>query len=361
MPTYLDRDSFSHRLLAEKLFPGNTSGEFHESAANCLDIALINNMPDAALKATERQFMTLLAAAADGIVVRLSLYALPEVPRTVPGRRHIGSYYSSVESMWDRHLDGIIMTGTEPRASNLADEPYWASMTRVFDWAEHNTHSAIWSCLAAHAAVLHCDGIARRRLSEKRFGVFECTRISNHPLTAGIQSRLVMPHSRWNDLRERDLTACGYSVLTRSEDAGVDAFVKQGKSLSVYFQGHPEYEANSLQLEHSRDVGRYLRREIGTYPPMPHGYFDQDNADALTAVRDRAVCHPREELLSDLQAALAGRNLANPWRPAAARVYGNWLKYLCSQKERRLKEQQGRKESGREKASIPARRFATGD
>ena len=46
----------------------------------------------------------------------------------------------------------------------LIDEPYWASLTQLIDWAEHNTHSSVWSCLAAHAAVLRIDGIRRRRL-----------------------------------------------------------------------------------------------------------------------------------------------------------------------------------------------------
>jgi homoserine O-succinyltransferase/O-acetyltransferase len=51
-----------------------------------VDIGLVNNMPDAALDATERQFRALLEAAAAGIDVRLTLYTLPEVPRTEFGR-----------------------------------------------------------------------------------------------------------------------------------------------------------------------------------------------------------------------------------------------------------------------------------
>src|ERR1019366_6550132 len=100
------------------------------SEANCIDIGLINNMPDGALKSTERQFLTLLDAAADGVLVRLSLYALPGVPRNDSGRSHIGKFYSDIEDLWDRHLDGLIVTGTEPRASSLMDEPFWVSMTR---------------------------------------------------------------------------------------------------------------------------------------------------------------------------------------------------------------------------------------
>src|SRR5207253_785601 len=140
-------------------------------------------------------------------------------------------------------------------------------------------------------------GIVRRQLDGKRFGVFECARVSDHPLTASTPPRLQMPHSRWNEVPEEALIACGYRVLTRSAGAGVDLFVKQRRSLFVFFQGHPEYEPVTLLLEYRRDIGRFLRRERETYPTMPEGYFDDDTVGALTRLRERALSDRREELL----------------------------------------------------------------
>jgi homoserine O-succinyltransferase len=323
-------------LAGSEYVRGKSPAASRGSDANCLDIGLINNMPDAALEATERQFRALLDAAADGVAVRLTVYALPDVPRTDWGRHHVNRLYSDIEDLWDSRLDGLIVTGTEPRAPNLRHEPYWESLTRVLEWAEHNTHSTVWSCLAAHAALLHLDGIGRRPLSDKRVGVFECARISDHPLTAGAPSRLPMPHSRWNDIPEDALTLCGYRVLTRSAEAGVDAFVKQRKSLFVFFQGHPEYEADTLLFEYRRDIKRFLRRERDTYPPMPQGYFDEDAVDALTALRERALSDRCEDLLADFPTALVAGKVTNSWHSAAACLYRNWLLYMCAQKDRRL-------------------------
>jgi homoserine O-succinyltransferase len=289
-------------------------------------------MPDAALDATVRQFRALLGAAADEMVVRLMLYTLPEVPRTEFGRQQV-SGYSDISELWDRHLDGLIVTGAEPLAADLEDEPYWGSLTRVLEWAEHHTYSTILSCLAAHAGILHIDGIARRPLGDKRFGVFECVRVSDHPLTAAAPSRLQMPQSRWNEIPEEALLACGYRVLTRSEDAGVDAFVKQRKSLFVFFQGHPEYDATTLLLEYRRDIGRFLRRERDTYPTMPHGYFDRETVEALTALRERALLDRREELLAEFPTAMAAGKVTNTWRSTAESLYRNWLRYICAQKK----------------------------
>jgi len=338
MPLCLKRSNL--RRLDAKCLWGKRSVEFEESDANCIEIGLVNNMPSAALETTERQFRALLSAAANGIVVRLKLFALPDVPRCEGGRRYVSSCYSDINDLWASHLDGLIVTGTEPRTPNLKNEPYWGSLAKLLEWAEHHTHSSIWSCLAAHAALLHIDGIVRRPLSDKRFGIFECARVTDHPLTSGVPARLHMPHSRWNEIPEDALTACGYRVLTKSEDAGVDAFVKLSKSLFVFFQGHPEYDPDTLLLEYRRDIGRFLRGERDGYPSMPRGYFDEDTVNALAALQKRALTNRREELLSELPTNFLASKVNSSWSSAAVCIYRNWLQYLWVQKSRWLRARQ---------------------
>ena len=57
--------------------------------------------------------------------------------------------------------DAIIVTGAEPRAANLRDEPYWDELGLVLDWADANAFSTLHSCLAAHVAVLRSDAVER--------------------------------------------------------------------------------------------------------------------------------------------------------------------------------------------------------
>ena len=54
-----------------------------------LVIGLVNNMPDLALRATERQFCALLSAASHDFVVRLKLFTLPNIPRSDATLAHI--------------------------------------------------------------------------------------------------------------------------------------------------------------------------------------------------------------------------------------------------------------------------------
>ncbi len=297
-----------------------------------LVIGLVNNMPDAALRSTERQFRELLAAAAPSdTTVQLRLIALPEVPRSDAGRAHIHEHYESFAALWADQLDGLIVTGTEPRAPILSDEPYWPALVKLIEWAESHTTSTIWSCLAAHAAVLHLDGIARRLLPGKLSGVFDVEKAADHPVLAGNAPRWTVPHSRYNGLPEDALVARGYRILAWSHEAGADMIARQGNSLFLCLQGHPEYDAGALLREYHRDVGRFLAGERNTYPDMPRGYFGERAAAALAAFRERVLQERGSVLLAEFPAALE-TTLMHSWHELAVRLYAKWLGYLASQR-----------------------------
>ena len=291
-----------------------------------LDIGLVNNMPDAALPATERQFARLLAAASGPTEVRLHLFSLDGVPRAAATRAAMAGRYCDMAALERTRLDGLIVTGTEPVAPSLAEEPYWDAMARLVDWAEHNTASTIWSCLAAHAAVLHLDGIARRRLPQKRFGLFECAVVAPDGLFEGAPASLRVPHSRWNDLDEGDLRRHGYRILSRSPGAGVDAFAKSWTSRFVFLQGHPEYDIDTLFREFRRDMRRFVDGEAETCPELPVSYFDVATEGWLSRFREQAL----RDRAAAARTAFPDAWAANPallraWRATSRGLFGNWL------------------------------------
>jgi homoserine O-succinyltransferase/O-acetyltransferase len=304
---------------------------------NCLTIGLVNNMPDAALDATERQFMGLVRAASPGLIVRFKLFSVPEIPRSEQARLALAARYRDISELWDTQLDGLIVTGNEPRAPSLRDEPYWPSLTKLMAWAERNTDSTIWSCLAAHAAVLHADGIERQPRNEKLFGVFDCEIIRAHALTAGIPLRLFVPHSRHNDLPAAALIANGYRILTQSAAAGADMFVgrERGTSLFLFFQGHPEYDGDSLVREFRRDLGRFLRGERDSFPATPQGYFDEEASTLIEEFCARARTERGEKLIRQFPLKAIEGGLRNTWQASAIGVYRNWVAYLQERKAKR--------------------------
>jgi homoserine O-succinyltransferase/O-acetyltransferase len=303
------------------------------TTAECVRIAFVNNMPDAALEDTEIQFFELLEAAAGDIPVRLKLHSLSGVPRGVRGQEHLSGFYFGTDDLLNDRFDGMIMTGTEPRQADMRNEPYWFALGNVLDWAESNTASTILSCLAAHAGVLHSDGIRRHPLGDKQFGVFDFAKTGKHQLTAGTGEHVRFPHSRWNEVRAEALAASGYQVLTQSAEGGVDSFVKMKKqSLFVHFQGHPEYGAQTLLKEYRRDIKKFLRGERETYPSMPKSYFEAAAVRILADFRDVVLSDRREELMEGFpEVALVG-GLKSTWRSPAVSIYRNWLQYVASKK-----------------------------
>ncbi|HXD88354.1 MAG TPA: homoserine O-succinyltransferase [Urbifossiella sp.] len=312
-------------------------GSFQKARGPSLHIGLVNNMGDAAMGATESQFLTLLEAAAGDLLVYVTLYALPEVERKPLGQRRVASFYSSIEELWEQPPeqtpDGLIVTGREPLRSDLREEAYWPSFLRLIDWTQEHARSAVWSCLAAHAAVLALDGIERVRSRHKHFGILECEQAAPHPLLAGASANLRIPHSRWNGLPANQLIEKGYRVLTRTGDGGVDTFVKQEEGLFVFFQGHPEYESETLLGEYRRDVGRYLKGEMENYPLLPQNYFDEATETSLREIEDKARAARDEKLLGEVHAVLGGVRIQNTWRCVGTLMYRNWLKHLSMQKK----------------------------
>jgi homoserine O-succinyltransferase/O-acetyltransferase len=305
----------------------------HGSGEQAIRIALVNNMPDAALEDTELQFFDLLDAASGDVPVVVKLYSLTGVPRTDRGTRRLNSFYYGLDDLWNSQVDALIMTGTEPQQPSLRQEPYWCNLTNVLDWAERNTLSTVLSCLAAHAGVLHSDGIERHRLGDKRFGVFEFPVANDHVLTRRVEGMIRFPHSRWNEVRPDALESCGYTILTQSEEAGVDCFVKTKKqSLFVHFQGHPEYQAHTLFKEYRRDIKRYLRCERETYPTAPVGYFGDDAAECLVEFQQKAIANRSEAAMTDFPETFLTGSLQNAWRSSAVKVYRNWLALISERK-----------------------------
>jgi homoserine O-succinyltransferase/O-acetyltransferase len=333
MPLFVDKNNVPVGKVPER---AGASAKFAENSRlhrGHIRIALVNNMPDTALEDTEAQFVGLLSDAAGDLSIRLGFYFLPTIPRSTRAKRKLESRYLAWHCLRDERFDAVIITGTEPHTEDLRDEPYWHELSELFEWAEANTHSSVLSCLAAHAAVLHGDGIVRRARKEKQFGIFQETLVCEHPLTRGIQRPLRIPHSRCNGLSEADLSSCRYQVLTRSAEAGAGMFVKMRRqSLFVHFQGHPEYGPRILLKEYRRDVGRYLRGEREAYPSMPCEYFDPASEKRLADFKLHSTSKATGDPLATFPEAEVANALTSSWRPAAVRIYSNWLEYLAMRK-----------------------------
>lgn len=311
-------------------------GSGHNRA--CVHVGLVNNMPDAAMRATEIQFARLLKEAAGALDVRLRLFSMRSIPRSDETRARMAGFYDDAGYLQAGGIDALIITGAQPSTSDLRDEPYWRELAHLIDWAEGSTISTLFSCLAAHAAVLQLDGITRRPLPRKLSGIYQSRRVEDDPLFFSTGAHVPVPHSRKNDIAESDLLAKGYRVLSRLDfengsGGQVDIFTREqpGHSRFVFFQGHPEYDLGTLGREYLRDMGRFLRAESDERPAVPENYFDRATEDQLTEMEARA-----DRDLALYTEIVAGALPLRAWRANTVRLFANWLTLIAATKARKL-------------------------
>jgi len=290
-----------------------------------LEIGLVNNMPDQALPTTQRQFTELVREGAQGRRVNWRCYFLPGAVRSETARRFLGRSHENIERLYRRGADALIVTGAEPRAEHIEEEPYWQDLCRLVEWARNHTLSTIWSCLAAHAAVLRVDGVRRHRNEKKISGVFQFETTSTHWARVAGGTKVTVPHSRYNALSQSELERCGYHVASYSSQVGVDSFWRREPSLFVFLQGHPEYDANTLLKEYRRDVLRFLSGQRNQYPELPTNYFSSKTTEKLESLRLAAQMGIQPETERTLCEILTAEKCCATWSSDTVDLYRQWI------------------------------------
>src|SRR5262249_1686718 len=126
--------------------------------------ALVNNMPDAAFNATERQFVGLLDAGSGSDAVVLTRHTMAALPRAERIRARIAAEYRPLDDVIAAPPDLLVVTGSNPIESRIEDEPYWSDLHGLLKWGSENVPAMLLSCLSAHAALGVFDGVERTSL-----------------------------------------------------------------------------------------------------------------------------------------------------------------------------------------------------
>ena len=291
-----------------------------------LHIGLLNMMPDAALKITERQFMRLVGNCNQIAQFYVHVFSVPGLERSSEMAEYIEHYYTTFEQVKQEGLDALIITGANVANPGLDHEIFWQPLTEVIEWARENVTSTLCSCLSTHALMKYFYQIDRIRRDAKKWGVFE-HRVKQpaHPLLREINTRFDVPHSRWNSITREHFEQAGLTVLIQSFDGEVHMAVSPDQLRIVYFQGHPEYDTNSLLKEYRRDLMRYFEGKA-PQPPYPENYFPLEAREIAERYMQRAQlaleqgaslpAFPEDEILPYLD---------NTWGDTAKAIFNNWL------------------------------------
>ncbi|HAV09980.1 MAG TPA: homoserine O-succinyltransferase [Rhodobacteraceae bacterium] len=256
-----------------------------------LRFGLLNLMPKKIQ--TENQFARLIGSTP--LQIELSLIRMSEHQTKNTAAEHMEAFYrpfEEVEASGEK-FDGLIITGAPIEHLPFEEVTYWDELTRVFDWTQTHVQSTFGVCWGGMAMIWYLHRVQKHILDAKAFG---CVRHRNcqpaSPYLRGFSDDLVMPVSRWTELKRDEITAApGLSILLDSTETG-PALVEDAAHRALYIFNHFEYDSGTLKEEYDRDIA------AGKPINVPANYYPDDD--------------PNQKPL-------------NRWRSHAHLLYGNWI------------------------------------
>lgn len=260
-----------------------------------IEIGILNLMP--LKESTELQLLRMLSNTP--LQVNVTFLTVESHVSTHTSQTHLNKFYETFDSIKDRNLDGMIITGAPVETMDFEEVDYWDEMVKYMEWSDSHVTSTIHLCWGAQAALYHYYGVGKHMLSQKMFGIFT-HRVSNRrvPLVRGFDDVFYAPHSRHSDVLTDEIEKIDdITILAESEDAGFFLGIDT-KGKHIYVMGHPEYDRYTLDQEYHRDLEKGM--DIG----IPKNYYPDDDPTKKPKMQ---------------------------WRSHANILYSNWLNYYVYQ------------------------------
>ena len=257
-----------------------------------LRIGLLNLMPKKIQ--TENQFARLIGATP--LQIDLHLIRMSEHQTRNTAAEHMEEFYRPFREVKDEKLDGLIITGAPIEHLPFDEVTYWDELCEVFEWTQSNVHSTFGVCWGGMAMINYFHGVEKYLLDQKLFGCYRHMNFApESPYLRGFSDDLVMPVSRWTEMRRNEIEAAGLPILLHSDEVG-PALVQDPDHRALYVFNHFEYDSGTLAEEYARDLAS--AQVDGTEIDLPVNYFPGDDP----------ASRPQ-----------------NRWRSHAHLLYGNWV------------------------------------
>jgi len=256
-----------------------------------LKIAILNLMPTKIV--TETQLLRLIGNTPLQVDVDLIKMSSHESKNT--SQEHLLSFYKTFDEIKDTKYDGMIITGAPVEKMEFEEVDYWDELCQIMDWTTTHVTSTFHICWGAQAGLYYHYGINKKPLEKKLTGIFK-HKVTNKKkmLLRGFDDEFYAPHSRYTTVDEEDIKQCkDLEILATSDEAGV-YIVTSKKGKRIFVTGHSEYDANTLNEEYIRDLGK------GITDTMPQNYYPNNDPKKKPVML---------------------------WRGHANMLYTNWLNY----------------------------------
>jgi len=281
-------------LKEENIFVMTESRAIHQDIRP-LRLLILNLMP--VKITTEAHLLRMLSNTPLQVEITL-LNTLSHTSKNTP-IEHLQTFYKTFDEVKHKRFDGLIITGAPVELLQFEEVDYWAELTSIMDWAEHNVTSTLYICWAAQAGLYYHYGVPKYELPQKMFGIFTHT-LNNPkaPIVRSFDDEFLVPHSRHTEIRREDIIKVPrLEIVSESSISGV-YLVRDLEKRRIFVTGHSEYDAETLRVEYERDLAKGLDIQV------PFNYFPGDDPSLAPPMR---------------------------WKSHAGLLFSNWLNYYVYQ------------------------------
>jgi homoserine O-succinyltransferase len=259
-----------------------------------LRIAILNIMPTKII--TETQLIRVLSNTP--LQVEIVLLQTSHKSKNTSGE-HLSAFYKSFEQVKKEKFDGLIITGAPVETMPFEDVDYWDELCKIMQWSKVNVYSTLHICWGAQAGLYYHYGINKYPMEKKLSGIYAHEVLkADHELLRGFDEIFYAPHSRYTEIRKKDIDLMpDLEILSSSPEAGV-YIVASKKMRQFYITGHSEYDYDTLAGAYFRDTAKGLEIDV------PVNYFPNDDPTRI----------PK-----------------NIWRGHGHLLFSNWLNYFVYQ------------------------------
>ncbi|QJC31249.1 homoserine O-succinyltransferase [Enterobacteriaceae endosymbiont of Macroplea mutica] len=233
------------------------------SSCKIINIVLLNLMYDKIN--TENQIIKILSQSSS--LIKLTLLNIDHIPsNNINTNMHIKNFYTTLNKIFDKYYDGLIITGAPLGLINFTDVRYWDEFIRVIYWSLDHVKSILSICWSVQAILYILYHIPKNTNYKKIIGIFKHQIANkNHYLIQGFDDYFFVPHSRYANFSINFIKKYKYfDILSYSEKAGVYIFTDYKY---IFVTGHPEYDRYTLAKEYND----YIKKNI--YIDIPYHYF----------------------------------------------------------------------------------------
>ncbi len=212
---------------------------------------------------------------------------------------HLNKFYVTFDAVRRNHYDGMIITGAPVEHLEFEEVNYWPELVTIMEWSKSHVTSTMHICWGAQAGLYYHYGIPKYERKEKLSGVYNHRVLDRKiPLIRSFNDYFYAPHSRYTEVRKKDILKHSELVLVaESDEAGVFLVMSRDGS-QIFVQGHPEYDRMTLNNEYHRDLKK------GLNPAVPVNYYVDNDPFSMPPLM---------------------------WRSTANTLYSNWLNFYVYQ------------------------------